>query len=362
MPGPATAIGDRTLTAERLLILFPTKHLGNFLIAIQPLQTLVDLRNARGLPTYLAAQTQFTQLLPEQAGLTLIDFPAEVGRDAPALRRASLWIGFVKRLRALRPDVLVDLESTPRSSGIARWSGARFKIGRQRRKKPIRGFDVALTVSGSGRHAWHEFADMLGLEDRAGDTPVYGNLVNPFEGLKSIAARHPDLFGSATQRVVGVHAGATKDYKMWPLERFATVAGELADAGHRVLLLGAGAGDRANNTALVKQLGDRVVDLTNDLSLIELAALLSQLDAYLGNDSGPAHLAGSVGCPAVILFGPTDRDTWGPIAPTSTVLVEHCPCAPEARKRSCSNDYVCIRGISTQTVMRALAALTPRQR
>jgi ADP-heptose:LPS heptosyltransferase len=44
-----------------------------------------------------------------------------------------------------------------------------------------------------------------------------------------------------------------------------------------------------------------------------VAALLSQADLYLGNDSGISHLAGAVGARGVVLFGPTRPHQWRPL-------------------------------------------------
>jgi heptosyltransferase-2 len=44
-----------------------------------------------------------------------------------------------------------------------------------------------------------------------------------------------------------------------------------------------------------------------------LAALLLRCAAYVGNDSGVAHLAGLLGLPTVSLFGPTDPAIWAPL-------------------------------------------------
>ncbi len=48
------------------------------------------------------------------------------------------------------------------------------------------------------------------------------------------------------------------------------------------------------------------------LSLLELADALAECGAFLGNDSGIAHLAAAVGVPTTALFGPSDADVWAP--------------------------------------------------
>ena len=48
------------------------------------------------------------------------------------------------------------------------------------------------------------------------------------------------------------------------------------------------------------------------MTLVELAAMLSESARFLGNDSGITHLAAAVGVPVVALFGPSDAMTWAP--------------------------------------------------
>ncbi len=49
--------------------------------------------------------------------------------------------------------------------------------------------------------------------------------------------------------------------------------------------------------------------------LYELACWLAAARIYIGNDSGPTHLAAAVGTPVVALFGPTDPAVWAPRGP-----------------------------------------------
>ncbi len=50
-----------------------------------------------------------------------------------------------------------------------------------------------------------------------------------------------------------------------------------------------------------------------DRSPIELAEALAQARWFVGNDSGPTHLAAMLGVPVVAIFGPTDPEVWAPV-------------------------------------------------
>ncbi|RKY65305.1 MAG: hypothetical protein DRP99_00395, partial [Candidatus Latescibacterota bacterium] len=46
--------------------------------------------------------------------------------------------------------------------------------------------------------------------------------------------------------------------------------------------------------------------------LRKVAGLLARCSAFVGNDSGIAHIAAAVGTPTVVIFGPTEPEVWGP--------------------------------------------------
>ncbi len=346
---------DRVTTCPRLVILFPTKHLGNFLLAVKTLETVMAARHELGLATHLAALPVFANLLPDNlAGLERLDYPGEAGRGSNLWQRTQAWLGFLGKLRRLRADVLVDLEGTPRSANIARWAGAGLTVVRKRPKKPARGFDLELAVHGEGIHACQEFAAMFRMPADVAGEPAYGTLAHPDALWRELSARF-DVLAPADTPLIAIHTGATKDYKMWPLEQFIALVERCQASGYRVVLLGAGARDAACNQQINAALATPVTDLCNQLSLAELAVVLKHVNAYVGNDSGPAHLAGTMGAPAVIVFGPTDLSLWGPASAQSVVVTEHCPCAPDRRKAHCSNELVCIRGITVDTVWEQLS-------
>ena len=55
-------------------------------------------------------------------------------------------------------------------------------------------------------------------------------------------------------------------------------------------------------------------------SLEQVKALLAGAALFVGNDSGPAHMAAAFGVPAVVLFGSSDPEIWAPWRTQSTVL------------------------------------------
>ena len=97
------------------------------------------------------------------------------------------------------------------------------------------------------------------------------------------------------------------------------------------------------------------------LSLSETASVMATAAAVVANDCGLGHLAGALGVPTVLLFGPTPHQTLGPLPSNVTVLRAglHCePCWFGARFRACSGHIECLRQLRLETVIEAVREAT----
>jgi len=112
------------------------------------------------------------------------------------------------------------------------------------------------------------------------------------------------------------HPFASQPEKAWPAERFIAVGKHLAQSGLEAVFV---AGPSDDVTAFQQF---RV--LRNE-SLGAVKNLLASAQIFIGNDSGPAHIAAAFGIPVVVLFGPSNPLTWAPWKTESRVLT-----APES--------------------------------
>ncbi len=111
------------------------------------------------------------------------------------------------------------------------------------------------------------------------------------------------------------HPGGGGSRKCWPAGRCAEFAAAVAGDDAIVVML-RGPADEAQCEAVLERLADcacprpQVAELE---SLEDVAALMSLADVYVGNDSGPSHLAAALGVPTLVVFGPTDPASWRPL-------------------------------------------------
>ena len=125
--------------------------------------------------------------------------------------------------------------------------------------------------------------------------------------------------GLEGQPFVAIHPGSGSPAKNWPAERFAEVVAVLErDHGLPSLVLGGPADAEVLERLRAAMRTQPRVLLDRPLPVV--AAVLRRARAFLGNDSGLAHLAGLLGVPTLALFGPTDPVHWSPLGPQVRTL------------------------------------------
>ena len=116
----------------------------------------------------------------------------------------------------------------------------------------------------------------------------------------TLAARLP-----GAKPLVGLQVASfpTKGYRDWPVEHFAELSGRIVARWPKAhLLLLGGELDRERNRNLAARFPGRASSFAGELSLRESAALMNELDLYVGVDTGPTHIMGALDRPMVALY------------------------------------------------------------
>jgi heptosyltransferase-3 len=114
-----------------------------------------------------------------------------------------------------------------------------------------------------------------------------------------------------------IHPGSGGASKRWPPEHFAAIASDISQKTNSTVLISTGPADGDLAHLIAEKTSALILP---PLPIRHLAALMIQCSAYLGNDSGPSHLAAAVGLPTIALFGPTDPRIWSPRGATIHIL------------------------------------------
>jgi ADP-heptose:LPS heptosyltransferase len=250
----------------------------------------------------LALALPFLRTAAAQAQVTLLAQPHAaplLARFAPAVELVPLtapWTAFrgkyrlhrwpwaeLRRTRALLRarsfDLGVSARPDPRDHALLTQAGVKRRLG-----FPRAGSGLLLTDSLPAPAQPHRAAHWETLAEQLGWT---------------IPAPAP---APRTGRRIVIHTGAGQAVREWPRERFAALAGQLRAAGWEVTLLDGHGGD-----------------------LAQLLDTLDSADRFIGNDSGPGHLAALLGVPTFTIFGPQLPELFAPRHPRSA-WVDGAPC------------------------------------
>lgn len=128
-----------------------------------------------------------------------------------------------------------------------------------------------------------------------------------------------------------LHPAASAPEKAWPADRFLAVARQLEKTRDLEPVFIAGPGEDLSAFAPYRRLAGA--------PLGEVKSLLAGASLFVGNDSGPAHMAAAFGIPVVVLYGPSNPVVWAPWRTASEVFS-----APEGISRIPLEDVLAAAG------------------
>jgi ADP-heptose:LPS heptosyltransferase len=109
-----------------------------------------------------------------------------------------------------------------------------------------------------------------------------------------------------------IHPGASVSDRCWSVDRFITVANDLADQGYRIVLTGT-ANEVGLTQTIAQQVSHPVVDLAGKTDLGLLAAILKRAALLVCNDTGVSHLADALQTRSVVIFSNSEVHRWAPL-------------------------------------------------
>lgn len=112
----------------------------------------------------------------------------------------------------------------------------------------------------------------------------------------------------------------TDTRKQWPAERFVLLGNHLARKYQARILLVGGEADQQVAAAIAGMMAAPAVSWAGRAGLGEIGALAEIADLYVGNDTGPTHVAAAVGCRTLAIFGPSDPAVSAPYGNRDQVI------------------------------------------
>jgi ADP-heptose:LPS heptosyltransferase len=256
----------------------------------------------------------------------------------------SRVIYITQRQKGLLAEKILNLESSDMEMGWHHLFGDADRLSDDNRRR-LAGAHSIFTFTATQDQTWidnvRHFAPQADIVSIAPRPPANSSVHATLSLLETLGAR-PVVQGVVRQILAAIfdqgvgrsrthrqpdqepgeiliHPGSGSPDKCWPLDRFVELAEKCRAAGQRCRFI-FGEAERERWSSAETRKIESIAPAAFLGSYLDLARELSRADLYIGNDSGPSHLAGILGIRTIALFGPTNPAVWRPLGPRVTVL------------------------------------------
>ena len=256
--------------------------------------------------------------------------------------------GVIRKLRGIEFDEAVTVRSDPRDHLFMVVCGAKDRYGFPRwgsgvlLSRPVR-------PSREVRHRVDEWR-LLGTHLTSGEVARGGPWLK--RTGRSCRKRHGTQSNGEFRLVL--HCGAGNSVRRWPLRKYSVVLKELRRnlRFHLTVV--------ADRDGFGSELGSEADRFFQPQSVDELLRILSDGDVFLGNDSGPAHIAAALGLKVITIFGPQLPEIFAPCG-EGNLAIEGMPCRFRPCSDACrySEPYCLTRISEAKVAAEIIKILTP---
>jgi len=342
----------------RRILVLKLDHIGDSIAALPALRQLKAYFPQARI-TVLAGRATLSVWANEPVVDETIEFNffharSGLGRVEGAQEEAKVLAVALERRRF---DLAIDLRKQPDTREILRLSGAPILCGYDHRGR-FPWLDVALEwdedVPLTKKHA-HVSDDLMALVQALGRQGSTDRAVVAVPQNAEIPLSKGLLHRLFSKPLICIHPVAGSPMRQWSLDKYVELI-ELLLATERVqVALIGGADDAATAGSILKRLGKRdgVFDLFGKLSLKDLPKLLRRAALFVGNNSGPQHVAAGLGVPTLgIHSGVVDAREWGPLGARAVAIRRDMSCSPcyIEKPADCPRALACLNELSAATV------------
>lgn len=241
-------------------------------------------------------------------------------RDSNPFWSVKEIIKLALSVRKKRFDFVVDLHSLPETNLLGYFSGAKTRLFVNRgtrslnflsnfRPKPP---DEVLHLPVSEYYA----KSLEPLDVKGADIPFW---IVPAASDMASVEKIFDSLKIGARKIIGIKFGTGSSSRRTSLESLGKLARKIEETGEYGVVVFFGPEEAGRREEFYECFSESV-PLLDTLSLQELAAAFSRMEAVIGNDSGPIHLAGALGVPIVVITGENGLVNFTPPAKKISVV------------------------------------------
>ena len=263
----------------------------------------------------------------------------------------------VNVIRNLKFDVVLDLHCALITNIIALFSDSPVKLGIDKRNElGLKWLKYCPLPKNKKTHRINAYLSILNLMGINNYEIEYSLRIPPLDKKKAINLLE-EYSCSPRETIIALHPGASRKIKEWDIERFAKLSYLLAiKYGSRVIIISGPKEKNFGQNSIAKLFNSKAIFIAH-YNIKELSALLEKCDLFIGNDSGPLHLAAALGLPTVSIFGPSDHLISGPYGEKHKVVRKDVFCNPCYKnfnvEFNCkNNNRNCLKSLNVEDVLK----------
>jgi ADP-heptose:LPS heptosyltransferase/GT2 family glycosyltransferase len=354
---------------KRILVV-KVDHIGDFVTAIPAIRRLKKIFPAAAIHVLASrAARAFAGIEDCIDEFIEFEFFHSVSGLGPKQISQEEYQALRDQLAPYRFDIAVDLRKHLDTRDVLRYTPARFLAGYDYMGQcPF--LDISLEWEGDRhlqRKRSHVTDDLINLVDAIGTAGEAGRTLLDYAAP---AAGSPEFLPDDARAlfdkpVVAVHPGVGNAMRQWPAEHFASLIDLLVEKNgvHAVLIGSAEEAELADEVLARVANRNAVASVVGKTPLRQLPDLLRACVLYVGNNSGPKHIAAALGVPTIgIHSGVVDAIEWGPIGRRAVAVRRNMTCSPcyIARMEDCPRGFACMRGLEPAAVQEVSEILLAR--
>lgn len=258
-------------------------------------------------------------------------------------KRDDLVFKTINKARREKYNLVFDFWSNPKTAQITFLSGAKYRIGYEKRGRKY-AYNLMGIPGSSGKHAAEDNLVLLNVLD----IPIVSKKIvyHTLKEEKLFADNFlENKINRSDNRLIGIIPSGGWESKRCDATKWIEICQEIQKNIKSKFIILWGPGDEADAKAIFEGLKPNPL-IAPDTTFGQLSGLIEKCDLIIANDSGPMHVAAALGIPTIGIFGPTNPENHRPFSDKSDFVIKrnlHCIIC---NKLICPYNHECMKELN----------------
>jgi len=264
-------------------------------------------------------------------------------------KKNDFILSIIRKVRNEKYDIVFDLWSNPKTAQITFLSGAKYRVGYDKRGRRY-AYNFLAKPGSMGKHAAEDNLTLL----NALETPIKSKniIFNTTDEEKSFAENFiNNNLAKDKNFLVGIIPSGGWESKRCDAEKWVEICEEIQNHLSVQFIILWGPGDESDVNIIKEKLLPSPL-IAPKTSFGQLSGLIEKCDLVITNDSGPMHAAAALGVPALGIFGPTDPSAHRPFSQKSDYVIKEDLFCIICNKLTCPYNHECMLDLDVLIVLK----------